>query len=415
MAELGQTNDPLALIPGDVAAVTRTFWALQAYGDVLIEAGEGLAKIDTREGWQGEAADQFRQRFHGEPGRWTEAGTCFHDAARALRSHAEKLDWAQQRAKAAIELWNEGQTATAAARSEHDQAVRAAAQAGVSTAIPFSDPGEATRQAAREMLQDARARLREAGDTAAGAMAEARDKAPHKPGFLSKVGHFFSGVGRHMENAGIDLVNDVASVGNAMIEHPGDVAAIAGGTMLAGISGGGEALGTVLDATGVGSVAGVPLNAVSAVGITAGVGIAGAGAGDLLNHAANDSRVTLMKAEGDGSGGGGSAQQSAGDLLKNGQEFKGTGGRSGNKLPKYGGPKNGVLYKTNPETGAVTNYTIYDSEGRALKRVDLAGRPHAGVEPPHVVEYAHNLNPETGQVSVVESGEIRTAFPWEVP
>jgi hypothetical protein len=414
MAELGQTNDPVALIPGDVQAVTQTVQALQAYGDVLVEAGEGLARIDTQEGWRGEAADRFRERFHGEPSRWTEAGGCFHDAARALDGHATTLAWAQKEAGHAIDLWNRGQIATAKARIAHVQQVRAARQARQNTDIPFVDPGETARQAARNRLQTARTQLHDKGHTAAAAIGRARDKAPHKPGFWSKVGHFFGDVGHDLENAGIDLVNGVASVGNAMIQHPGDLASIAGGVALAAVSAGGEGIGAALDLTGVGAIPGGVLNAASAVGIGAGVSGIAAGTGDLLNHAAHDSRVSLMQANSEGSSTGGEAQQSASDLLKNGQGFKGTGGRGGNNLPAQG-PENGVLYKTDPQTGKVTNYTTYDSNGLAVKRVDLVGRSHDGIDTPHVVEYVHNTNPQTGQVFPREADEVRAAFPWEIP
>lgn len=47
MAELGETSDPRELVPGNPDSLTTTAQALLAYGDVLIEAGEGLAKIDT--------------------------------------------------------------------------------------------------------------------------------------------------------------------------------------------------------------------------------------------------------------------------------------------------------------------------------------------------------------------------------
>ena len=78
---------------GDVGAVTGTLWSMRSYGDSLREAGTGLARIDTHQGWQGEAADQFRSRFDGEPRKWTEAGDCFHSAADALDSYAGTLQW----------------------------------------------------------------------------------------------------------------------------------------------------------------------------------------------------------------------------------------------------------------------------------------------------------------------------------
>jgi hypothetical protein len=103
------------------------------------------------------------------------------------------------------------------------------------------------------------------------------------------------------------------------------------------------------------------------------------------------------------------------DLIKNGQEYKGTGGRGGNLLPNEGGPPNGTLYKTDPQTGEVTNYTTYDMDGNAIKRVDLTGGAHGGVPTPHVVEYDVNVNPNTGQSFVRQQKMVRPAEPWEIP
>src|SRR5215211_4150828 len=230
--ELGQTQDPKALVPGDVASVTSTMWAMRSYGDALCEAGTGLARIDTQEGWRGQAAEQFRSRFDGEPRKWIEAGDCFHSAADALDSYASTLQWAQQEASEAIRLWNEGDAATADARAAHEHAVQQARQeAAIRTAngipttapdIPFHDPGEAKREAARQKLSRARSQLNDAGDTAERTVDAARDKAPEKPGFWSKVGDFFGGVGDGLLYAGAGAVNGLASFGNAMVNHPAD-------------------------------------------------------------------------------------------------------------------------------------------------------------------------------------------------
>ncbi|MGR6970950.1 putative T7SS-secreted protein [Streptomyces cynarae] len=415
MAQLGETSDPRELVPGAPDTLTTTAQSLLAYGDVLIEAGEGLAKIDTEGGWRGEAADAFRSRFRGQPTRWIDAGNNFHAAANALYDYIYALRAAQRRAGEAISQFARGEATTAAAKNAHAQQVSVARSRGDTADIPFRDPGEADRAAARGNLETARGNVESAGHTAAALVKKATESAPERPGFWSEVGNFLSDVGEGLVEGGKTVVNDLASFGNAMLQHPGDSAAMLGGMLLAGVSTGGEALGVALDATGVGAVAGVPLNAISAAGIATGVGLAGAGAVDLAQHATSDSAVEPLQMNSQGSGAGGSAQQEASELIKNGQQYKGTGGRGGNNLPVENGPKNGTLYKTDPQTGKVTNYTTYDSEGRAVKRVDLEGRAHGGVETPHVVEYVRNTNPKTGEVFVRPSKDVRAAFPWEIP
>jgi hypothetical protein len=166
--ELGQTNDPKELVPGDSRSVSNTMWSLRDYGDALHAAGTGLRTIDTTDGWSGAAGDNFRQVFHGQPDKWLEAGDCFHSAANALDSYVSTLTWAQGKASDAITQWNQGQAATAQAQAAHEQAVRQAAQNAAATGttapdIPFHDPGEQQRAAARKTLNDARAKLRAAG------------------------------------------------------------------------------------------------------------------------------------------------------------------------------------------------------------------------------------------------------------
>jgi hypothetical protein len=296
-AELGQTNNPKALVPGDVGAITGTVWAMRSYGDLLHEAGRGLASIDTQDGWRGEAAEQFRSRFHGEPRKWLEAGDCFHRSPDALDSYASTLQWAQQQASDAIELWNEGQAATKAAKDEYARAVRQAQQqaeshAGTPPVIPFHDPGEARREAARQLLTRARGQVKSAGDAAERTVSAARDNAPKRPGFWSKVGDVLGDIGDGLENAGAHVVNGLASFGNAMLNHPGDVVTLAGGIALAGVSAAGDGLGVALDATGVGAVAGVPLNVISTAGVVAGTSLTAAATGDLMQHAATDDHVS---------------------------------------------------------------------------------------------------------------------------
>jgi hypothetical protein len=91
------------------------------------------------------------------------------------------------------------------------------------------------------------------------------------------------------------------------------VFALLGGIGLATVSVGGDAAGFVLDATGIGAVVGVPLNAVSTAGLAAGAAVAGSGATSIIRAAAGPDRVTVMQASsndgggGAGDGGGGSS------------------------------------------------------------------------------------------------------------
>jgi hypothetical protein len=112
--------------------------------------------------------------------------------------------------------------------------------------------------------------VKDAGDVAAARIGAARDKAPEKPGFWSKVGDFFSDVGADLENVCGHVVNGLASFGNAMAHHPGDVGLAAAGAGLMLVGGVGDAGGLVLDATGVGAIAGVPMNAASTAAVVAG-------------------------------------------------------------------------------------------------------------------------------------------------
>ncbi len=269
---LGQSADPAALVPGDPGAVDQTARTLAAYGDDLHLAGAALARIDTTEGWRGQAADAFRRVYHEQPAQWIRAGDAFHEAASALAGYAAVLTWAQGQAANAIRVWQSG---------------------------------TAYHQAATQILDSARGQLDSVGNSAAAAVGRARDLAPPKPGFWSEAGSFFSRLGPHAEVVGAGLADGLLSLGNAAISHPGAGAAVAGGMLLAAISTGGDAAGFVLDATGVGTVAGVPLNAVSTAGIVAGAGISAAGLSTIISGAAGPQRVSIMNADtGPGSAGG---------------------------------------------------------------------------------------------------------------
>jgi hypothetical protein len=259
---LGETNDPLDLIPGNAGSIAGVASKMYGYSTVLTEAGRGLQRIDVTGGWTGAAGDAFRARFHGEPDRWLVAGACFQDAASALDRYIPTLEWAQQQAGLAIQQWNQGAKTTA-----------------------------------NSTLENACRQLTDAAAAANAAIGKARDQAPQKPGFWSKVGHFLDGLGHDAEHAGASALDDLASFGNAIINHPLDGLGMAGGAMLAGVSGIGDGAGLVLDATGVGAVVGVPINAITTAGVIAGSGLMLASGADLAGHAAGDDHVDPVNAD----------------------------------------------------------------------------------------------------------------------
>ncbi|MFI1201659.1 putative T7SS-secreted protein [Streptomyces sp. NPDC020883] len=283
MTDLGKGSKATEFIPGNPVALRHTQSALQAYGDLLHRAGEGLRRIDTSDGWTGEAAEAFRDVYHGQPSKWMRAGDAFHDAAKALEAYIATLSWAQRQAEEAISLWNSG---------------------------------EAHHEAAQDKLNSASSQLDSAGHTAATRVGTARDLAPEKPGFWSElgddIGSVLSGAGHVAEKVGETVLTDLASVGNAMLHDPGSVGTVLGGLGLATLGAGGEVGGAFLDATGIGAALGVPAAAVSASAIAGGLGMVGAGAGNIIKDAAGPDRVNM---ESDGGGGGGKPPEDNGHTL----------------------------------------------------------------------------------------------------
>ena len=259
MAELGETADPRLLVPGDPEAARAVARSMIAFAGNLTQAGDGLARITTPEGWSGEAADAFRGRFATLPPAWQDAGNAFTLASRALDIYAETLEWAQRQASEAARVFAEA---------------------------PMP---------AQTLLTHSREQLAAAGDDAARALDEAAASAPTSRSFWDDVGDVLGDVGR-------EAVNAAASLGNAAINNPADVAAMAGGAGLMLLGGTGALGGGALTVTGVGAPAGVPLTVASAGLVATGAGVAGAGAISMAINAAGDDRVEPL-GSGGGSGG----------------------------------------------------------------------------------------------------------------
>lgn len=64
--------------------------------------------------------------------------------------------------------------------------------------------------------------------------------------------------------------------------------------------------------------------------------------------------------------------------------------------------------------GRITNYQVYGADGLPVKRVDVVGKSHGGVDTPHVVEFEKHVNPTTGEVFVRPNSTVRPATSEEL-
>ncbi|WP_263247236.1 putative T7SS-secreted protein [Saccharopolyspora rosea] len=162
MAELGQAQNPKELVEGTPETLDVNVRVLSRRAREAVDIAVALRAIDTG-AWTGKAAEAFRESFSYEPTKWYDLGDALETAAQVLDIYAGTLRYAQEQAAEAIALWNQGQQQTRQAQAAHEQAIVAANQEGSAdrpgTAAPFNDPGEPTRQAARDMLQRARQQL----------------------------------------------------------------------------------------------------------------------------------------------------------------------------------------------------------------------------------------------------------------
>jgi hypothetical protein len=191
-----------SLIPGDPEHLYATVAALTQYADLLDEAANGLARIDTGSGWTGQAADAFHRAYQTQPPQWQKAGGAFRDAAGAMDNYAQTLAWAQQQAASAQRLLDS------------------------STGSPASV--QAVKAEADNILANARAILADAGDRAAGVLSRAASVAPPAPGFWQQVGHY-------LESRFDAIARDPGALAEEVGGELGTLAAIGAGLLAPGV------------------------------------------------------------------------------------------------------------------------------------------------------------------------------------
>ncbi|NJQ01912.1 putative T7SS-secreted protein, partial [Streptomyces zingiberis] len=199
---LGQSEEPKKLIHGSPAKLRSTAAHLTDFRTAFESVGKGLKAVDPST-LKGEAAEAFAGKLAGEPKRWFTAADACEKAAEALEDFAVTVEWAQGQAELAIEKYRRGQRLTAEARTAHAGRIDAynaaveAYNAGPAerrdpASLPekpgaFTDPGATEREAAEELLAEARRQRDTARRAAATSVGAARDEAPAAPSYAEQV------------------------------------------------------------------------------------------------------------------------------------------------------------------------------------------------------------------------------------
>jgi len=168
--ELGQTEDPKQLVPGEPGRVRTAATAFGDEGRHMNGVHETLAGV-TVPRWEGLAADAFDATYRSSVRPWADIADDLLEVETALDDHAEVLVAAQDKASRAIAKWREGEEATQQALATHNDAV-ATYNAALNRPVPtiggagpsplpprpgvFIDPGGALREEAQELLAQAR-------------------------------------------------------------------------------------------------------------------------------------------------------------------------------------------------------------------------------------------------------------------
>ncbi|TQK45214.1 RHS repeat-associated protein [Streptomyces sp. SLBN-118] len=183
--QLGQTEEANELIHGNPGKIAETVKNLRDFKTAFDLVGGGMKKLDASH-WKGEAANAFREKFQTLPTDWLRAADAFEDAAKALETYSKSITSAQGKAKEAIALYKEGNESSKTAAEAYNKKVDAYNDARngdnpLPKPDPFSDPGEAKRERAQEILKEARTHRNEAAETAKKAVTAALAHAPKEP------------------------------------------------------------------------------------------------------------------------------------------------------------------------------------------------------------------------------------------
>ncbi|MEU8549464.1 putative T7SS-secreted protein [Streptomyces roseoverticillatus] len=190
--QLGQTENPLALIHGEPWGIEAAAKHLHAFHKAFDTARSGLQRVHSGE-WKGEGAKGFDTHFAPEPKKWAQAADACENAAKALASYAHTVRWAQKQAIEAIRLYKQGKKATEKATETYNDKVDAYNAKLKDGKDPgerpgdFHDPGAADIKEAHRILDEARKQRNTAAGEAKAKIDKAVEAAPKEPAFHTRM------------------------------------------------------------------------------------------------------------------------------------------------------------------------------------------------------------------------------------
>jgi hypothetical protein len=331
MAELAAGVRALDLVPGDPDELDRLAARLDVFAGGMGDAANKLTDVHAA-GWTGPAADAFGGLVGEQPAKYHKAGSAFGQAVGAIHGYTAVLRRAQADAGRAVTQFTDASAQSQSwqrAHSAHEAQVRSAKAVGdpppPGPAPPASDPAASDLAASRQLLADARSAVQAQGRVAAAALVAATDGAPEKPGLMHRmmggIGDFVGGAGHALSSvwhATEGVLEDVGGFlkdvwddfGPDLLEIAAGALMMVAGGMVITIGLGMEGGGLILDATGVGAIAGVPINVAGVAVIAGGLVIIGGG-GVMMMKGGSDLGDDIRSSDSDSGSSGASKEDPA--------------------------------------------------------------------------------------------------------
>ncbi|WP_067474298.1 putative T7SS-secreted protein [Nocardia amamiensis] len=178
--DLGETRDPKELIRGEPSAIHDAAETLRTMGTTIDSTGDALRRIDTAN-WTGSAADAFNAVFDKQPKLWWDGADAMAKAASALDGWYSEVVAAQAKAADAIAKWDDADAEERTKKNEWN-----ALSDSQKSGRTLTDTWTPIRNAARDILNGARAQRDNAAAATASKLLDAASAAPTEPPFTER-------------------------------------------------------------------------------------------------------------------------------------------------------------------------------------------------------------------------------------